>query len=484
MPLLGAIADDFTGATDLATMLVARGFRTVVAIGPEALTGALERERAVGPDALADDGTAARGVRAGEFAPDARADDGTAARKARAGDIAPHLLADDRTATAREVSRADAVVVALKSRTAPVADAVEASRAALRALREAGCERFYFKYCSTFDSTPRGNIGPVADALLDDLGEQATVVVPAFPATGRTVYRSRLFVHDDLLDESPMRDHPLTPMRDSHLGRLLAPQTRRPVRSIGLDTVRAGADAVREKLAAPEHADALTVVDATCDDDLRTISAATSGLRLVTGAAGLALGLLGPHEGTARASAASRPTDVGAVLAGSASAATRAQVAHARERLPYRKLDIAALRSDPAAAVADLVGFARTCWRENPQRPPLLYAVDSLEDLEHSTPEGHAPAAQLIEQALADCAAELVRAGARRLLVAGGETSGAVVTALGARTLTIGAQIAPGVTWARTQPGVVTGADGIDLALKSGNFGATDIFTSAWEVLA
>ncbi|MFJ8826939.1 3-oxo-tetronate kinase [Streptomyces sp. NPDC102467] len=428
MPLLGAIADDFTGATDLATMLVARGFRTVVAVGSEDLAG-----------------------------------DGPAAR---------------------EVRGADAVVVALKSRTAPPAEAVEASLAALRALTDAGCRSFYFKYCSTFDSTPQGNIGPVTDALLDALGESATVVVPAFPATGRTVYRARLFVHDDLLDESPMRDHPLTPMRDAHLVRLLTPQTRRPVRAIGLDTVRAGVHALREALSAPGFADALTVVDATEDQDLRTISAATSSMRLVTGAAGLALGLTGPHEGTARTAAASRPSDVGAVLAGSASAATRAQVAHARERLPHRKLDLAALRADPTAAVAELVDFARTCWRSDPTRPPLVYAVGSLDDLEHETPEGSVPAADLIERALADCAVQLVGAGARRLLVAGGETSGAVVTALGARTLGIGAQIAPGVAWARTQPGVGGSAEGIDLALKSGNFGGTSIFTSAWDELA
>ncbi|GAA2300894.1 four-carbon acid sugar kinase family protein [Streptomyces kunmingensis] len=428
MPLLGAIADDFTGATDLATMLVARGFRTVVAVGSEG---------------LADDGPAAQEVRA-----------------------------------------ADAVVIALKSRTAPVDEAVGTSLAALRALTDAGCESFYFKYCSTFDSTPVGNIGPVTDALLDALGEQATVVVPAFPATGRTVYKARLFVHDDLLEESPMRDHPLTPMRDSHLVRLLAPQTRRPVRVVGLDTVRAGVQALRSALASPEYAAALTVVDATEDQDLRTISAATSSMRLVTGAAGLAVGLTGPHEGTARAAAASRPGDVGAVLAGSASAATRAQVAHGREHLPHRKLDLAALRADPEAAVAELVDFARACWRADPERPPLLYAVGSLDDLEHQPPEGAVPAAELVERALAECAVGLVRAGARRLLVAGGETSGAVVTALGARTLGIGAQIAPGVAWARTHTGVDGRAESVDLALKSGNFGGTSIFTSAWEHLA
>ncbi|WP_328631247.1 3-oxo-tetronate kinase [Streptomyces sp. NBC_00356] len=428
MPLLGAIADDFTGATDLATMLVARGYRTVVAVGADGLT--------------------------------------------------------EEPSAAEQVRQADAVVVALKSRTAPVDEAVETSLAALRALSRVGCRRFYFKYCSTFDSTPQGNIGPVTDALLDALRERTTVVVPSFPATGRTVYKSRLFVHDELLDESPMRHHPLTPMKDSHLVRLLAPQTRRPVRAIGLDTVRSGTTALREALSDPQYADALTVVDATSDEDLRTISAATSELRLVTGAAGLALGLQGPHEGTARATAASRPTDFGAVLAGSASAATRAQVAHARERLPHRKLDIAALRADRAAAVADLVDFARTCWADDPARPPLLYAVGSLDDLEQETPEDAVPAAELIERTLADCARELVLAGARRLLVAGGETSGAVVTALGARTLGIGTQIASGVTWARTQPGVGGSAEGIDLALKSGNFGGTDIFTSAWDHLA
>lgn len=428
MPTLGAIADDFTGATDLATMLVARGYRTVVSVGPEGL--------------------------AGEGGAEA------------------------------DIHDADAVVIALKSRTAPVTDAVEASLTALRALRAAGCRRFYFKYCSTFDSTPRGNIGPVADALLDEVGERRTVVVPAFPATGRTVYRGRLFVHDDLLDESPMRDHPLTPMRDSHLGRLLAPQTGHPVRLITLDTVRCGVEALRAALDAPDLADALVVIDATDDDDLRTISAATAAFGLVTGAAGLALGLGGPHPDAARAGAASRPGDPGVVLSGSASSATRGQVAHARRHLPHRKLDLDALRADFAGTVAGLVAFAREQWAEQPALPPLIYAVGSGDDLEAAAPDGAAPAAELIEKALATCATELVAAGARRILVAGGETSGAVVTALGARTLSIGAQIAPGVAWARTRAVADGHARTLDLALKSGNFGAPDIFTSAWEQLA
>ncbi|MFB4426501.1 3-oxo-tetronate kinase [Streptomyces sp. QL37] len=426
MPTLGAIADDFTGATDLATMLVARGHRTVVTVGPDALSD--------GPGAAVRD--------------------------------------------------ADAVVVALKSRTAPVEEAVGTSLAALRALRGSGCERFYFKYCSTFDSTPRGNIGPVTDALLAELGERRTVVVPSFPATGRTVYKGRLFVHDELLDESPMRHHPLTPMRDSHVGRLLTPQTGHPVRLVGLDTVRKGSDALRAALDAPELAEALVVVDAVSDEDLVTVCAATTHLTLVTGAAGLALGLTGPHAEAARATPASRPGDPGLILSGSASSATRAQVAHARDRLPHRKLDLAALRADFAGTVAGLVAFARRAWDDDPAKPPLIYAVDDLGDLEHPVPDDGPAASELVERALATCATDLVGAGARRLLVAGGETSGAVVTALGVRTLSIGSPIAAGVTWARAEGRVHDRDHTVDLALKSGNFGDTTIFTEAWSALA
>lgn len=421
MPTLGAIADDFTGATDLATMLVSRGFRTLVAIGADA----------VDPEASAE---------------------------------------------------ADAVVVALKSRTAPVEEAVADSLAALRALRAAGCRRYYFKYCSTFDSTPRGNIGPVADALLEAVHADRTVVVPTFPATGRTVRDGLLYVHGEPLDRSPMRHHPLTPMTDASLARLLRPQTRHPVRQIPLATVRAGAAELRAAVDAPEASGALLVVDAETDDDLRTVSAATAHLGLVTGAAGLALGLTGPRPGAARATPASAPGDPAAVLSGSASSTTRAQVAHGRAHLPHRKLDVAALRRDLPATVAGLAAFAREQWRLDPARPPLFYAVDDLADLERTTPPGEAPASALIEEALAALAVALVDDGARRLLVAGGETSGAVVTALEVRGLAIGAPLAPGVTWARAETGTGGGRN-IDLALKSGNFGGTDIFTEAWSAL-
>ncbi|BET52578.1 four-carbon acid sugar kinase family protein [Kitasatospora aureofaciens] len=435
MPTLGAIADDFTGATDLATMLVARGFRTVVAVGADAVAPSAQPEVQEAPDL------------------------------------------PDRWAAA------DAVVVALKSRTAPVVEAVAESRRALRALRAIGCRRFYFKYCSTFDSTPRGNIGPVADALLAETGERRTVVVPSFPPTGRTVYRGRLFVHDDLLDESPMRHHPLTPMLDSRVDRLLRPQTDHPVTRIGLETVRAGVARLRAALDDDAHADALTVVDAVDDEDLRTVAAATEDFGLVTGAAGLAVGLTGPHPDQARARPASGPRDPGVVLAGSASAATRAQVAHALGRLPHRRLDLTRLRADFDTAVADLTAFVRDRWAHDPARPPLIYAVAAPEDVETDTPAGAEPASTLVERALAACAGTLVDAGARRLLVAGGETSGAVVSALRARTLAIGAPIAPGVAWARAEVCPSDTTHTVDLALKSGNFGGTDIFTQAWEQL-
>ncbi|WP_433340079.1 3-oxo-tetronate kinase [Streptomyces sp. CA-253872] len=446
MPTLGAIADDFTGATDLATTLVARGFRTVVAVGPAPLV--------------------------------------------------PSPAGGGEDAVARAVREADAVVVALKSRSAPVAEAVADSLAAWEGLRAAGCARFYFKYCSTFDSTPRGNIGPVTDALLDALGAKGpTVVVPSFPATGRTVAAGLLYVHDELLEHSPMRHHPLTPMRDSDVARLLRPQTRRPVALAALDTVREGPAALRAALAAPELSRALVVVDAVTEEDLGTIAAATADAPLVTGAAGLAVGLrgpratagtAGPEPDTARAPAASRPGDPAVILSGSASSATRAQVAHARARLPYRKLDLDALRGDFDAAVADLVAFARSCWEESTERPPLIYAVDDLADLETGAgdtgPEA-IPASALVEKTLAACAERLVAAGARRVLVAGGETSGAVVTALSVRALSIGAPIAPGVTWASARSRVDGREHDVDLALKSGNFGSAEIFTEAWSTL-
>ncbi|WAE74747.1 four-carbon acid sugar kinase family protein [Streptomonospora nanhaiensis] len=409
MATLGAIADDLTGATDVAIALTSAGYRTAVVLGSDAPDG---------------DGAA----------------DG-----------------------------ADAVVVALKSRTMPAGEAVAASLDALARLRRAGCERFYLKYCSTFDSTPAGNIGPVAEAVLEALGETVTVVAPAFPANGRTVYRGHLFVGDEPLDESPMRHHPLTPMTDSNLLRLLAPQVSGGEDDVALvpwPTVARGDEAVREAIARAGRAGArFVVVDALTDADLATLARATEDLRLLTGGSALAQGLRGPR--TLARTPVALPEGPRVVLSGSASRATQGQVRHALAVGGGRQLRPADLREDFEAAVSAAVSAAL----EAADAPFVVYATASPEDVVDTAD------APLIEEALAETAERLVAAGTRALLVAGGETSGAVVQRLGVGALALGPEIDPGVAWMR---GRRDGED-IHLMLKSGNFGREDLFVRAWE---
>nr|WP_103528607.1 3-oxo-tetronate kinase [Streptomyces sp. SM12] len=416
----GGVADDFTGATDLATNWVARGLRTSVTLG---------------------------------------------------------VPTDEQLEELRDM---DAVVVALKSRTAPVAEAVAESVEALRALRRLGCERVYDKYCSTFDSTPAGNIGPIADALMAELDTGLAVVVPSFPATGRTVYQGHLFVGGQLLSDSSMRHHPLTPMTRSDVTELLAPQTGHRVLSLPLQTVRRGADALRAELDGLRRAGerVYVVLDAVDESDLRIIAEATADHPLVTGGSGLALGL---PETDAPATAA-MPVAEGhrAVLAGSASSATRGQIADARATLPTHKLDLAALRADLPAEVERITAWAREQWSATPGTAVLVYAVDSLDDIEPAPPAGGRPAGELVEEALAGCATAFSAAGARQFLVAGGETSGSVVQALDVARLELGPALAPGVSWAH---GTAADGNGYNLALKSGNFGRPDIFTAGWQAL-
>jgi len=404
--ILGCIADDFTGATDLAGILVDRGVATVVLPGVPT-------------------GTAPVG--------------------------------------------AQAAVVALKSRTAPADVAVRESVAALRWLRSQGCQRFYFKYCSTFDSTPQGNIGPVTDALMTELDVDYTVACPAFPANGRTVYNGHLFVGGDLLHESSMRRHPLTPMDDANLVRVLARQTPSQVGLIPRAVVAAGPEAIRARIR--EHRATgvrMAVVDAIEDGDLTSLGAACSDLPLVTAASGLAHGVADtvPHAGTV-----SRPQPLfggaSAVLAGSASEATAAQIRAMKRHHP-------AFEVDPCAVLAgEDVASAAVAWAA-PRLdggPVLIHTT--------STRAETSTAAAKLEQTLATTAVGLVRAGVRRLVVAGGETSGAVVQALGVQALHVGPEVSPGVPWTyamdRPQP--------IALVLKSGNFGSVDLFTRAFEVL-
>jgi len=413
--LLGCIADDFTGATDLANMLVRGGMRTIQTIGVPA---------------------------------------------------AP--LAE----------QVDAVVVALKSRTIPAPEAVNQSLAALAWLQAAKCRQIYFKYCSTFDSTPRGNIGPVTDALMQALQAEFTIACPAFPENGRTICHGYLFVGDQLLSESGMKDHPLTPMTDANLVRVLAPQTRRKVGRIGYATVAAGAAAIREAThRLKQDGIGIAIVDALADADLRTIAEAYADLPLVTAGSGIGLGLAEYHRKAGvlahSASAASLPRVQGtaAVLSGSCSTATNGQVLHWVRQRPAFRLDPLCLARDPSHADQALA-WARG---QDPSTPVLIYATAAAPEVKHVQEElGAARAGQLVEQALARIAKGLVQAGARKLVVAGGETAGAVVSALGVRSLRIGPQIDPGVPWTQSLDDPP-----IALALKSGNFGSPDFFEKA-----
>jgi uncharacterized protein YgbK (DUF1537 family) len=380
----------------------------------------------------------------------------------------------------------DAVVVALKSRTAPVPEAVAESLAALRWLQQAGCRQFYFKYCSTFDSTPRGNIGPVAEALMDALGTGFTIACPAFPANRRTIYQGYLFVGNVPLNESGMQHHPLTPMTDANLVRVLQQQVKRSVGLVDYATVGQGAGAIVERFAALRgEGCGFAIVDAISDRDLEEIGAACADLPLVTAGSGIAVGLpenfrrkaLLPKELVADA----LPVTGGlrAVIAGSCSSATRGQVATMRVRHPAFHIDPVEL-----ARGSDVVGTALT-WAAQRIReePVLIYATATPEEVKAVQAElGVEKAGALVENALAAIAQGLVGLGIGQLIVAGGETSGAVVKALGVKGLRIGPEIDPGVPWtaalqqdSREQP--------LALALKSGNFGTPDFFLKAWSHL-
>jgi 3-dehydrotetronate 4-kinase len=412
--LLGAIADDFTGATDLANMLVRGGMRTVQLLGvPE------------GP------------------APDA-----------------------------------DAVVVALKSRTIAPQDAVAQSLAALAWLRQAGARQYFFKYCSTFDSTDRGNIGPVADALMVALDTDFTIACPAFPENARTIFCGHLFVGDVLLSESGMKDHPLTPMTDANLVRVLQRQTARKVGLVRHDTVAAGPRAIRARFDALRRAGTgMAIVDAVADADLHAIGAACAELPLVTGGSGVAIGLPENFRERGLLGAAERAAELpsvpgrAAVISGSCSVATNGQVAEWLKTRPGFRIDPLQL-----AAGQPVVAQARE-WAAKAlgNGPVLFYATAKPEDVKAAQAQlGVERAGQLVEDCMAEVARDLVAHGVRRLVVAGGETSGAVVQSLGVTRLRIGPQIDPGVPWTMS-----LGEPNILLALKSGNFGAPDFFAKA-----
>jgi len=367
---------------------------------------------------------------------------------------------------ALEAPDADALVVALKSRTNSPAEAVAWSLQSLEWLRRAGAARFYFKVCSTFDSTPRGNIGPVADALLDALGAEFALVTPAYPRNARTVYRGNLFVGEVPLAESGMRNHPLTPMTDSNLVRVLGAQTTGRVGLVGFDDVERGAPAVRARCDALEREGVrYGIVDAIRDEHLIAAGEVCAQMPLAVGGAGLAMGIARTLvQGAPRRAAHVLPKVAGAsvILAGSCSEATLGQVEAARGRYASLKLDPENL--DVPAALA---------WAK-----PKLGAEPVMIYTSAPPAERSARRADAIEHAFRDLARGLAAAGVRRFVVAGGETSGAVTEALGVKALAIGPEIAPGVPWTASLAG-----EPMLLALKSGNFGGPHFFMQAFETL-
>ena len=420
---LGCIADDYTGASDLANTLTRCGLRTVQTIG----------------------------VPADEL----------------------------------KLPEVDAVVVSLKSRSIEAGLAVSRSRAADKWLRGRGAGHVLFKICSTFDSTDAGNIGPVMDALRDDSGDKIVLVTPAFPETGRTVYQGNLFVGSVPLNESPLKDHPLNPMHDSNLVRVLARQSKIRIGLVDLATVTRGAEAVRARLSdLSGQGFGAAIIDAVFDRDLETIGNVALDHRLSVGASGFGLGvaraLVTSHKVKEGVSSAVSDAAVGgpsACLAGSCSQATLQQIANAEKVMPVLHLDperVIAGGDEASRALA----WAKTRLSEG----AILIASSSAPDQVAALQARHGrdAAGHAIEQAMADLAEGLVRSGVRRLVVAGGETSGAVVDRLGIPGFLVGAEIAAGVPVLRAV-GVKDGE--MLLALKSGNFGGPQFFSDALKLM-
>ncbi len=374
----------------------------------------------------------------------------------------------------------DAVVVALKSRSIAAKDAVKQSLDALRTLQDAGCTRFFFKYCSTFDSTDAGNIGPVGDALLEALGAKQAIYCPAFPENGRTIFFGHLFVGNLLLSDTHMRHHPLNPMTDSNLVRVLARQTKYKVGLVALKQVQAGSASLRDALdALAKDGVRHVVVDAVADTDLGIIGEAVGDDKLVTGGSGVALGLPAAYrrrgllQHRSGADALPKIGGASAVLAGSCSAATLGQIAAFKGA--HFTLDTDAIcRGEDVAGTA--LGWAKDKLGNG---PILLSASDTPEAVKALQEKyGVEKSSHAIEKTMASLAKGLVSAGVGRLVVAGGETSGAVVSALDVTALRIGSEIDPGVPWTAS-----ISSKPLLLALKSGNFGAPDFFTKAFHRL-
>jgi len=407
--LLGCIGDDFTGSSDLANTLAKAGMRAVQYTGVPS-------------------GPAAADVEAG--------------------------------------------VVALKSRSIDPSEAVRLSLEALAWLQAQGCQQFFFKYCSTFDSTNEGNIGPVADALANALDAHKVIVCPAFPGAGRSVYQGYLFVNDVLLNESGMENHPLTPMKDASLRRLMSAQSKFDVGFVPAEVVFKGAAAIEERMEAEHQSgNRMMVVDAMRDEDLVEIGVAAKGLPLITGGSGIALGLPANFGCESKQVAWQAQQGKAAILSGSCSNATRGQIKHHLEKHPGLKIDLAKVINgeQTPAEVAQ--------WLIETSGLPMAYSsADPEEVQELQATFGREASASALEAFFGETAQLLAQQGVARLLIAGGETSGAVVESLKLDTLQIGPEIDPGVPALRASEDLV-------IALKSGNFGSVDYFEKAAAIL-
>ena len=413
---LGVIADDFTGATDIASFLVQNGLPTIQFNGvPES------------HDALS----------------------------------------------------AQAIVISLKSRSCPAQQAIDQSLAALQWLQQQGCDRFYFKYCSTFDSTEQGNIGPVTDALLAALGETQTVISPSLPVNGRTVYQGYLFVADQLLSESGMRHHPVTPMTDSNLVRLMTRQAKGQAAVINAAQLDQGADAVRAQLdTLKAQGINYVVMDALHEQHLLTQGEALKETRLVTGGSGLAIGIArawATQQQNSDAEHAGRPQgDRAVVISGSCSQMTNRQVQAYRQQAPSHEVLVERCLDNAESYAQELCDWVAA--HHQPDLAPLLFATADAQQLQAIQQQyGAARSSEAVEKLFAAVTRELKTRGWQRFIVAGGETSGVVAQSLGVTAFHIGPMISPGVPWVRDihQP--------LSLALKSGNFGDEQFFARAQQ---
>jgi len=421
MPItLGCIADDFTGATDLANMLVKGGLKTIQLLGNPSKE-----------------------------------------------DVVPSV---------------DAVIIALKTRTIPVEEAIEQSLQALNWLKNAGAKQFFFKYCSTFDSTDEGNIGPVIDALMEALETQFTIACPAFPETERTIFKGHLFVGDKLLSDSPMKDHPLTPMTDSNLVSTLSRQTSQKVGLVEYKDILAGPSAIRKAFDQLQKEDvAIAVTDVLNDEHLYFLGEAVKDFKLITGGSGIALGLPSQfksrnnHQEETRAHSLPKVLGKELVLSGSCSEMTLAQVDEFSKRYSTLKLNPIEL-AENNSALANAVDWV---IQAKGKEPILVYASAPPDAVNQAQKKlGRDLASSTVEKALAKIALSAVQNGFRRIVVAGGETAGAVVSNLGIKGIMIGEQIDPGVPTT-----VSIGDPSIGLVLKSGNFGSADFFEKAFKVM-